>query len=109
MSIFSHVSDPLSLSLQFSSVIVRVGLGVSHGDSHYTERTISSARGPFRRSIRSDNNEHNHPAITPHGGVQVSLQQKVHTHINGFPDSHDVTNDAPVMHAKLDSSPFHAI
>jgi len=97
------------IGIVFSSVIVRVGLGVSHGDSHYTERTISSARGPFRWSIRSDNNEHSHSATTPRSGVQVSLRQTMHTHINDFSDSHDIANNMPVMHAKLDSSSFHAI
>ncbi|OJA13343.1 hypothetical protein AZE42_05595 [Rhizopogon vesiculosus] len=82
-----HLSCPSFL--QFSSVIVRVGLGLSHGDSHHTPVVISSARNTWAIRASSRNLTNSQQVYTPSfpdGGAQVSLQQTIHTHIDAFPD-----------------------
>jgi len=90
--------------LKFSSVIVRVGLGLSHGDSHHANGTISSTRNRWttRASIRPSNSERSYSAPFPGRSVQVSLQQSIHTHTDGF----DIENDISSTHK---AGSFHAI
>jgi hypothetical protein len=92
-------------SLQFSSVIISVGLGVSHGDSYRTENAVSSigTDGPSGPS----NSAHNYPASTLDSGIQVSLKQTTHTQVDGILD--DFENNVSSAHAKLKSSPLGAV
>ncbi|KAG2109042.1 uncharacterized protein F5147DRAFT_693788 [Suillus discolor] len=90
------------IGIVFSSVIVRVGLGVSHGDSHRANGTVSSARNVqwmTRVGSRLPNSEPPiYAAPFPYGGVQVSLQQTVHTHADTLPD--DIENGISSSHTK---------
>jgi hypothetical protein len=77
---------------QFSSVIVRVGLGLSSGDSHRANASHPSARHrlPPRGSARPTASDQIYSTsnLAPYpdtAGVQVSLQKTVHTHIDEFP------------------------
>ncbi|KAG0696793.1 hypothetical protein DFH29DRAFT_812580 [Suillus ampliporus] len=95
-------------SWYFSSVIVRVGLGLSHGDSHHSG-TLSSRdiRWITRASSRLPNSQQIYSAPFPDGGVQVSLQQTTHTHTDGFPD--DIENDISSAGGEYKSPSFHAM
>ncbi|KAG2124418.1 hypothetical protein DEU56DRAFT_916999 [Suillus clintonianus] len=110
MFIILNSMSPI-IGIVFSSVIVRVGLGLSHGDSHRFNGTTSSSRNirwMTRASSRPPNSEQPvYSAPFPDGGVQVSLQQSVHTHTDGFPD--DVENDISSAHTVYKSGTFHAI
>ncbi|KAG2130156.1 uncharacterized protein EDB93DRAFT_1234236 [Suillus bovinus] len=92
--------SPIIVS-SFSSVIVRVGMGLSHGDSYRANGTVSSSRNnqwmprvgsrPFNSDLQI------YSPSFPHGGVQVQLQQSVHTRADVLPD--DLENDTS-PHAK---------
>ncbi|KAH7929030.1 hypothetical protein BV22DRAFT_1044252 [Leucogyrophana mollusca] len=114
MFIFLNTMSPI-IGIVFSSVIVRVGLGLSHGDSHQRNATPLSTmrhRWTARSSARPSPSDRVYSSSNlgpfPEGGVQVSLQQTVHTHIDGFPDGeNDVENDA--VSAEWKNESFHAV
>ncbi|OJA12411.1 hypothetical protein AZE42_03395 [Rhizopogon vesiculosus] len=94
----------------FSSVIVRVGLGLSHGDSHHTTTAISSARNPWATRASSRNPMNSQQVYTPSfpdGGAQVSLQHTIHTHIDGFPDDIEsrLSRPSDYKHSPADYKP----
>ncbi|KAG1722685.1 uncharacterized protein EDB91DRAFT_201926 [Suillus paluster] len=106
MFIFLNSMSPI-IGIVFSSVIVRVGLGLSHGDSHQGG-TVSSRNVQWvtRASSRPANTPQIYSAPFPEG-VQVSLQQTIHTHTDGFPD--DVESDTTSPHSEYKSGSFHAM
>lgn len=110
MFIILNSMSPI-IGIVFSSVIVRVGLGLSHGDSHRANGTLSSSRNMqwmTRASSRLPNSEQ--PVYSPpfsYGGVQVSLQQSVHTHTDGLPD--DIENDISNSPTEYKSSSFRVL
>ncbi|OAX34587.1 hypothetical protein K503DRAFT_868825 [Rhizopogon vinicolor AM-OR11-026] len=59
------------IGIVFSSVIIRVSLGVSHGDPHHTDHSIASIRNGW--NMRSHHIEQSCSTSPPDGGVQVSL------------------------------------
>ncbi|KIK95822.1 hypothetical protein PAXRUDRAFT_11213 [Paxillus rubicundulus Ve08.2h10] len=92
MLIFLNSLSPI-IGIVFSSVIVRVGLGLSAGDSHRANPSHPSgprhpltprgiARPTASDQIYSTSNLAPYPDNG--GGVQVSLQKTVHTHIDEF-------------------------
>ncbi|KAG1886650.1 hypothetical protein F4604DRAFT_1917454 [Suillus subluteus] len=110
MFIILNSMSPI-IGIVFSSVIVRVGLGLSHGDSHRANGTLSSSRNiqwMTRASSRLPNSEQ--PIYSPpfqYGSVQVSLEQSVHTHTDGLPD--DVENDISKSHSEHKSGSFRVM
>ncbi|KIJ16541.1 hypothetical protein PAXINDRAFT_10994 [Paxillus involutus ATCC 200175] len=91
MLIFLNSLSPI-IGIVFSSVIVRVGLGLSSGDSHRANASHPSARHrlPPRGSARPTASDQIYSTsnLAPYpdtAGVQVSLQKTVHTHIDEFP------------------------
>ncbi|KAG2340351.1 hypothetical protein BDR05DRAFT_966865 [Suillus weaverae] len=110
MFIILNSMSPI-IGIVFSSVIVRVGLGLSHGDSHRANGTMSSSRNiqwMTRASLRPPISEQ--PIYSepfPYGGVQVSLQQTVHTHTDGLPD--DIENDISSSHTDHKSGSFRVL
>lgn len=110
MFIFLNSMSP-NIGIVFSSVIVRVGLGLSHGDSHHANGTMSSSRN-MRWMTRASSNPPNseqqiYSAPFPNGGVQVSLQQTIHTHTDSFPA--DVENDSASAYTMHKTGSFRAI
>ncbi|KAJ8596858.1 hypothetical protein M405DRAFT_877322 [Rhizopogon salebrosus TDB-379] len=110
MFIFLNSMSPI-VGIVFSSVIVRVGLGLSHGDSHPAAGAISSGRNRWgtRASSRqpmSSPQAYNYSPSFPGGGAQVSLQQTIHTHIDSFPDDTESSMPSP---ADYKFSPAHAV
>ncbi|KIJ64921.1 hypothetical protein HYDPIDRAFT_28269 [Hydnomerulius pinastri MD-312] len=113
MFIFLNTMSPI-IGIVFSSVIVRVGLGLSHGDSHHVKNSHSGTRHRWtvRASARPTASDQIYSTSNlgpfPEGGVQVSLSQTVHTHIDGFPSGEaDVEGDAST--ADFKSEGFHAV
>lgn len=108
MFIILNSMSPI-IGIVFSSVIVRVGLGLSHGDSHRANGTLSSSRSiqwMSHASSRLPNSKH-YSAPFQYGGVQVSLQQTVHTHTDGSPD--DIENDISSSHTNNKSGSFRVL
>ncbi|EIW80040.1 hypothetical protein CONPUDRAFT_138116 [Coniophora puteana RWD-64-598 SS2] len=87
----SHFVSPSHAGHRLSSVIVRVGMGVSHGDRSARPRghSGSSVRHPWSQTAggaslgrRPASGHADELYSFPNGGVQVTLQQTVHTHID---------------------------
>ncbi|KAG2040414.1 hypothetical protein BDR03DRAFT_948665 [Suillus americanus] len=110
MFIILNSMSPI-IGIVFSSVIVRVGLGLSHGDSHRANGTLSSSRNiQWMRPASSRLHNSEQPIYSPpfqHGGVQVSLEQTVHTHTDGVPG--DIESDISNSHTKYKPGFFHVI
>jgi hypothetical protein len=98
MFIFLNTMSPI-IGIIFSSVIVRVGLGLSHGDVHTKASSASARRLAVRSSTRPTPSDQiytssNLGSAFPEGGVQVSLSQTVHTHIDDFAAAADTDRDS---------------
>ncbi|KAF9237164.1 hypothetical protein BU15DRAFT_49131 [Melanogaster broomeanus] len=111
MFIFLNSMSPI-IGIVFSSVIVRVGLGLSHGDVHAKVSSAGTRRWTVRASaarptasdqIYSTSNL----GTFPEGGVQVSLSQTVHTHIDGFATTTD--NDMYSANTEYKPKAYHAV
>jgi len=102
MFIFLNSMSPV-IGIVFSSVIVRVGLGLSHGDSHHPTGATSSTRNPWatRASSRYPiSSPQIYTPSFPDGCAQVSLQQSIHTHTDGFPDDVGSSISSPTLDLK---------
>ncbi|KAF8838721.1 hypothetical protein BDN67DRAFT_971120 [Paxillus ammoniavirescens] len=92
MFIFLNSLSPI-IGIVFSSVIVRIGLGLSAGDTPRVNVSHPSGvrhRLTARSSVRPTASDQIYSAsnLAPYpdsGSVQVSLQKTVHTHIDEFP------------------------
>ncbi|KAF9225033.1 hypothetical protein BS17DRAFT_702042 [Gyrodon lividus] len=113
MFIVLNTMSPI-IGIVFSSVIVRVGLGLSHGDSHPTRTSHSAGtRHPWtiRAGARPTASDQIYSTSGlgqfPDSGVQVSLSQTVHTHIDRFSaDRADVDGG---IGADYKNKVFHAV
>jgi hypothetical protein len=92
-------------------VIVRVGLGLSAGDSHRANashppgaRHRLTARGSVRHTPSDISSASNIAPYPDGGGVQVSLQKTAHTDIDEFPI--DGEGDSAVDYK---NTAFHAV
>lgn len=111
MFIILNSMSPI-IGIVFSSVIVRVGLGLSHGDSHRANGTMSSSRSikwtSQRASSRLPNTQQpTYSGSFPYGGVQVSLQQSVHTHADDMQE--DIENGISNSPTEYKSGSFRVI
>jgi len=105
MFMFLNSMSPI-IGIVFSSVIVRVGMGVSHGDRSARPRghSGSSVRHPWSQTgggaslgRRPASGHPDELYSFPNGGVQVTLQQTVHTHVDVSRES-DEAIDADSKH-----------
>lgn len=82
-SLVSHAT-----TRQFSSLIVRVGSGLSHGDHHTTRSHTTGSRTeltvPASRR-RTNAKQLFTPSSMGERSIQVALSQTVHTHIDEYP------------------------
>lgn len=87
---YTRCHPVINVIIQFSSAILRVGLGVSHGD-----------KGPdsskFRDTVSSGTRVRGSYSAHKFGdGVQINLQQSVHTHTDFEEENHKMADYSQV-------------